>query len=140
MRRHLRAGGGKFRRGTLALIVGGIAGAPGDATAVVAAAAEAVHLATLIHDDILDGAARRRARPSLHRVFGTGPALLYGDLLFVRAVAAVHALGNTALTACLLHAVQALCRGEMLESRAKGGFPWSEAAYLRIARLKTASL
>lgn len=131
---------GKKRRGTLLLMLGRLFSAPRREAAVCAAAVETVHLATLIHDDILDGATLRRGHPALHRAHGAVPALLYGDVLFTRGFASVSALGRAALTDLLLETASSLCLGEILESRQRGRFPWSGRDYFRIASLKTAPL
>ncbi len=132
--------GGKKRRGSLILILGRLLGAPRGSVIKTAAAAEIVHLATLIHDDVIDGALRRRSRPSLPHAQGVVPALLYGDILFSRGVSTVNRLGNRELTDLLLETVHSLCSGEIQESRLSRKFPWTERDYLRVASLKTAAL
>jgi len=139
-RRRVPADGGKRRRGELILLLGRLFGAPQGRLVPAAAAVEVVHLATLVHDDVVDGAERRRDRPTLDRVQGTAPALLYGDLLFARGIAAVNRLRNPELTDLLLATVSEICAGEILETRERGSFAWEEATYLEIIRLKTASL
>lgn len=140
LRHHVLRSDGKGLRGRLMLILGYLCGAPRRPLVTAAAAVEAVHLATLIHDDIVDGATRRRRTGALHRAHGIAPALLYGDLIFARGVAAVNSLGMGELTDRLLESAHALCSGEILEAAEAGGFPWKEATYLRIVELKTASL
>jgi geranylgeranyl pyrophosphate synthase len=138
--RHTLGGYGKKRRGRLMLLLGEFLSAPRKDLLTAAAAVEAVHLATLIHDDILDGSSCRRRRITLHRVYGMVPALLYGDILFARGVAAVNGLEKAALTSLLLETVHSLCEGEILEWRYARRFPWTEETYFRIAGLKTAAL
>ena len=108
---------GKRRRGAVMLMLGRLFSAPSREVAVCAAAVETVHLATLIHDDIMDGAALRRGRFALHRAHGVAPALLYGDILFIRGFAAVHALGRAEVTDLMIRTAASLCLGELLEAR-----------------------
>ncbi len=131
---------GKRRRGAVMLMLGRLFSAPSREVAVCAAAVETVHLATLIHDDIMDGAALRRGRFALHRAHGVAPALLYGDILFIRGFAAVHALGRAEVTDLMIRTAASLCLGELLEARQRGAFPWGTREYFRIAGLKTAPL
>ena len=140
LRRHVLHAAGKQQRSRLLLILGHLCGVSRRPLITAAAAVEAVHLATLIHDDILDGATRRRSKDTLHLSHGISSALLYGDLVFTRGVSAVNSLGNKQLTDLLLSTVRALCMGEILEAREAGRFPWNERIYRRIAGLKTAAL
>lgn len=131
---------GRRRRARLLLLLGAAGGAKQGALLRAAAAVEAVHLAALIHDDVLDDAAVRRGRAALHRTVKRGAALLLGDILFSRAVASIHRLGRPALTARFLRAVDDTCAGEILETAGRGRPPWTEGLYFRIAGLKTAAL
>lgn len=133
-------GRGKNRRSVLVLALGRLLEADSGPTAVTAAAVEAVHLATLIHDDVLDGGLLRRNRPSLHREEGAAPAVLYGDLIFSRAVSAVNRIGKSGLTGLFLETVGSLVSGEILAHRMARDFPWNEDDWRRVARLKTAAL
>ncbi len=140
LKKHIPAFSGKRRRGRLFFILAREFGVSREEMLTAAAALEIVHLSTLIHDDILDGAFFRRHAAALHRACGTAPALLFGDLLLVRGIGAVTGLGIPELTALLLETGEALCAGAILEARARGGFPWGERLYFRIADGKTASL
>ncbi len=139
-RRQTPVDGGKRRRGELILILGRLFAVPEARAAAAAAAVEVIHLASLIHDDVVDGAVRRRSRPTLESLQGTGPALLYGDLLFSRGIALVNRLRVPELTDLLLQTVSEVCAGEILETRERGSFSWPEETYLKIIGLKTASL
>jgi len=132
--------GGKKRRARLIIILGRLLGAPPRDLTGTAAAVEVIHLATLIHDDVIDSAGRRRSRPTLQREQGAAPAILYGDILFSRGIARVNRIDNRALTDLILETVGALCAGEILENQLARKFPWTEKDYLEVARLKTGSL
>ncbi len=138
--RRVPADGGKRRRGELILILGRLFGVPRARVVPAAAAVEIIHLASLIHDDVVDGAELRRDLPTLDRLQGAAPALLYGDLLFSRGIAMVNRLRVPELTDLLLATVAEICAGEILETRERGSFSRDEETYLEIIRLKTASL
>ncbi|MFI5673293.1 polyprenyl synthetase family protein [Streptomyces cellulosae] len=78
--------GGKGVRQALAVLGAEAAGAPGRAGVPAAVAVELVHTFSLLHDDIMDGDAARRGRPTVWKAYGTGPAVLAGDALFALAV------------------------------------------------------
>ncbi|MFC9504582.1 polyprenyl synthetase family protein [Streptomyces sp. NPDC057002] len=80
------ASGGKGVRQALAVLGAEAAGAPGRAGVAAAVAVELVHTFSLLHDDIMDGDADRRRRPTVWKAYGTGPAVLAGDALFALAV------------------------------------------------------
>lgn len=80
------APGGKGVRQALAVLGAEAVGAPGRAGVPAAVAVELVHTFSLLHDDIMDGDAARRRRPTVWKAYGTGPAVLAGDALFALAV------------------------------------------------------
>ncbi|MFF0156318.1 polyprenyl synthetase family protein [Streptomyces sp. NPDC005263] len=81
-----RSTGGKGVRQALAVLGAEAVGAPGRAAVPAAVAVELVHTFSLLHDDIMDGDAARRRRPTVWKAYGTGPAVLAGDALFALAV------------------------------------------------------
>jgi len=132
------AAGGKRLRPLLVLLC---AGAEGGEEAVRAAAAiELVHMATLVHDDVLDDAPLRRGRPTVAATAGRERATAVGDLLFSRAFALLAAHGDTRSIALLAEASVALARGELAQRRDAFDTGVSEQRYLDRCRLKTAKL
>lgn len=111
-----------------------------------AVAMEMLHAATLIHDDIADGAAWRRGRPSVHAARGVGVAIVVGDLQFVQALrhfaAAVDTARDMALVRTVLDAGFRLCTGQLDELRGPVGIEVADLrAYCRrVADRKTATL
>jgi len=132
------AAGGKRLRPMLVFLC---ANGDSDERLVAAAAAvELLHMATLVHDDVLDSAPLRRGRPTVFAEGGRLAATTTGDLLFSRAFAELTSTGSADAVRSLSEASSALARGELMQ-RADA---WSAAVtperYLERCRLKTASL
>ncbi len=105
-----------------------------------ASAVELVHMATLVHDDIIDGASLRRGRPTIAHAQGPDVAVQVGDFLFARAFAELTATGDTDAVRELAEAALALSQGELLQQQAAFDVALTEEAYLARCRCKTASL
>jgi geranylgeranyl pyrophosphate synthase len=132
------AAGGKRLRPLLCFL-----SAPdGDAEPPLAAgvATELVHMATLVHDDLVDGARMRRGAPSAWSVFGPGAALSAGDYLFACAFAELAATGDSEAVALLAHACLDLARGEALQRSQTRRPETTIEAYLERCALKTGKL
>jgi geranylgeranyl pyrophosphate synthase len=132
------AAGGKRLRPLLALLCAGPEG--GEAAVRAAAAIELVHMATLVHDDVLDEAALRRGRPTVAATGGRGRATAVGDLLFSRAFALLARAGDSRAISLLSGASTALARGELAQRRDAYDTGVSEERYLSRCRLKTGTL
>jgi geranylgeranyl pyrophosphate synthase len=143
--------GGKRLRPLLVLICGGAAEdepgggreAPegGDAPRVrVAAAVELVHMATLVHDDVVDGALLRRGHPTVFAQDGRGTATATGDFLFSRAFALLAQNDDPEQVRTLSDACLALARGELAQRRDAYRWDVQEERYMLRCELKTASL
>jgi geranylgeranyl pyrophosphate synthase len=132
------AAGGKRLRPLLVLLC---AGADGGERAVRAAASvELVHMASLVHDDVLDAAPLRRGRPTVVASSGRGRAVAVGDVLFSRAFALLGDAGDERAIALLAEASSALARGELAQRHDAFDTAISEERYLERCRLKTAKL
>jgi len=130
--------GGKRLRPMLVLLC---AGPDGDQRAVRAAAAiELVHMATLVHDDVLDDAPLRRGLPTVAATSGREAAVATGDLLFSRAFALLADAGDSRSVALLADASVALAQGELAQRRDAFDLGLDEDRYLYRCRLKTARL
>jgi len=130
--------GGKRLRPMLVLLC---AGPAGDAAAVRAAAAiELVHMATLVHDDVLDDAPLRRGLPTVAATSGRERATATGDLLFSRAFALLADAGDARAVALLADASVALARGELAQRQDAFNLGLDEERYLSRCRLKTGRL
>lgn len=104
------------------------------------AAVELVHMATLVHDDLLDRADLRRGRPTVWAEHGEEAARAAGDYLFARAFAQLAATGDREAVAILADAALALARGEALQRRQAFRPDTSVEEYLARCSLKTGKL
>ena len=132
------AAGGKRLRPMLVLLCAG-PGA-GEAAIRAAAAIELVHMATLVHDDVLDAAPLRRGRPTVVARSGRERALAVGDLLFSRAFAELGHDGSERQVELLSGASVALALGELAQRRDAFDISISAERYLDRCGLKTARL
>lgn len=130
--------GGKRLRPMLVLLCAGPEGAEGAVRA--ASAIELIHMATLVHDDVLDDAPLRRGRPTVAATSGRDRATATGDLLFSRAFALLAEAGDRRAIELLSSASVALARGELAQRRDAYETAIEEGRYLERCRLKTAAL
>lgn len=107
---------------------------------VAGVAVELVHLATLMHDDLIDGAKLRRGRASAWSAHGPRAARTAGDYLFARAFAELSATRDAASVAVLANATLCLARGEAMQRRQRFDPDTSIDAYLERCTLKTGKL
>ncbi len=138
--------GGKRLRPLLVVLAAESAGGPGeesdaeDRLVRAAVAVELVHSATLVHDDVIDGAQLRRGRPSVAAAAGRNLAVATGDLLFSRAFAELARNGDEAQLRALSDASSALAEGELLQREDAYAMHVAVERYLRRCELKTAAL
>ncbi len=132
--------GGKRIRPLLTLLWGAASGGVREAHIEFAAACELIHLATLVHDDVLDDAQVRRNRQAMHRQHGTRAAILGGDWLFTSAfrVAARNCPGPA--IAELAAAAREVCSGEVHQNWLAGDLSLEHGEYVEMVSAKTASL
>jgi geranylgeranyl pyrophosphate synthase len=130
------AAGGKRLRPLLVFLAAGA----GEAPLAAGVAVELVHLATLVHDDLIDGARMRRGQPAAWAVHGELAALATGDYLFARAFAELAATDDAAAVAALADAARCLAAGEALQRTQQHRPDTSVEAVIERYRLKTAKL
>jgi geranylgeranyl pyrophosphate synthase len=130
--------GGKRLRPLLVLLCAGPDG--GEEAVRAAAAIELVHMATLVHDDVLDEAPLRRGLPTVAATGGRAQATAVGDLLFARAFALLAGHGQGRAIELLAGASVALARGELAQRQDAFDLTISEERYIERCRLKTATL
>ncbi len=138
----LRAGGKRLRP-LLVLTCGAIDDADeSQAAALISAGAavELVHMATLVHDDVLDDAALRRGKPTVYAEHGRPSALQTGDLLFALAFEELTASGDIEQVRALSRASSGLAQGELLQREDAWDASVTRERYLQRCTLKTARL
>ena len=135
--------------GREALVAGGkrlrpllvfLAAPAGEQPLAAGAAVELVHMATLVHDDLIDRARYRRGRRAAWAKHGPGAARAAGDYLFARAFAELAATGDHGAVGCLAHAALALARGEALQRAQTHNPETTVTSYLERCALKTGKL
>jgi geranylgeranyl pyrophosphate synthase len=130
------AAGGKRLRPLLVFL----AAPTGEAPLAAGSAVELVHMATLVHDDLIDQARYRRGRTAAWASHGPEVARATGDYLFARAFAELAATGDDAAVRCLAGATLALARGEALQRAQTNDPETSVESYLERCALKTGKL
>ena len=138
---NLLSNSGKLLRPTLSLLVAKALGTPSEDSVRFAAATELLHNATLLHDDVADGSAQRRGRPTVAALLGPSAAVLVGDFWLARAMELVVKAERRDLAIPLFsRTLTDLAEGEMLQLEKAASADTTEQDYLRIVHCKTASL
>ncbi|HKW00201.1 MAG TPA: polyprenyl synthetase family protein [Vicinamibacterales bacterium] len=140
MGKYIQMSGGKRVRPAVLLLAARLCGYTGDRDVLNAAVVEFIHTATLVHDDIIDGAETRRGRLAAHSRWGSDVTVLLGDYLYIRSMA-------MALTQDTLDIVRLLCdctlkmiEGELYQLTKTGDVNLTEDEHFEIIRRKTAHL
>jgi octaprenyl-diphosphate synthase len=143
--RHVERYRGKMLRPTLALLCGAAtgddgAGPPAEALVTVAAVVEIVHMATLVHDDVLDDATIRRGGETISSLSGNETAVILGDYLIASAYHLCSGLDSPEPARIVGRVSRQLCAGELLQLSNRDNLSLDEATYFEILAGKTASL
>jgi geranylgeranyl pyrophosphate synthase len=136
---HLLAAGGKRIRPTLGLLTGKMLGAPAERLITLAAAVELLHTATLVHDDLIDGALLRRGSATLNAQWSPPATVLTGDFIFARAAKLAAETNHLPLMKLFAETLAIIVNGELTQLFAARGVANRENYYRRIYA-KTASL
>ncbi len=137
---HLLLAKGKMVRPTLLLLASNVDGSPEARATTLAAVAELIHLATLVHDDAVDHSVMRRGRPTINALFSHQVSVIMGDFLYSRALSDLVRLGDMEPLAVFTNASNALTLGEMRQLAALDALAFSEDDYDTLIESKTASL
>ena len=137
---HIIFGGGKRLRPLLMVLSARICGYTGNYDVTFSTAIEYLHAATLLHDDLVDGAALRRGKPVAHSKWGNSIAVLVGDFLLARALSISAGTGNLNIIRTLSKLTEDMSQGEVLQFMRKGDISLTEDEYLEVIRRKTALL
>ena len=136
---YLREGGGKRIRPSLLLLSAHLLDYSGPSAIRLGAVVEMVHTATLVHDDIIDGAQTRRGRPSPNTTWGNEKCVLAGDWLYMQAFRVALEERNLRVLDLLIDLTQQMVEGELLQIQ-RLGKAVSEAEYYDLIYRKTACL
>ncbi|HUS25593.1 MAG TPA: polyprenyl synthetase family protein [Candidatus Binatia bacterium] len=137
---HIVAAGGKRMRPAVVLLGARALGCRSDEPALLAAVIEFIHTATLLHDDVVDGADRRRGLSTANALFGNAGTVLSGDFLYSRSFQMMVDSGRMAVMRVLADTTNAIAQGEVLQLMNCGDPDVTEERYLRVIELKTARL
>jgi len=137
---HVRGFRGKMLRPALVLLTADALGSVTEDHRVIAAVVEMVHLATLVHDDVLDEALIRRQQPTINQLRGNEAAVMLGDCLISHAFHLCASLESQHASRRIGATTNTVCEGELLQLHHRGNRALDENTYLKIIRRKTAAL
>src|SRR5947207_12504177 len=120
--RHVSRFRGKMLRPCLVLLSGQACGAAGDAHVTIATVVEMVHMATLVHDDVLDEAELRRKGATLNHLRGNEAAVLLGDYLISHSYHLCSSLDSQFPGRVISRATNEVCEGELLQIEHRNDF------------------
>jgi octaprenyl-diphosphate synthase len=133
-------GNGKHLRPTLVALAANSIGQVSSAHVTAAVIIEMVHLATLVHDDVMDEAEIRRGQLTLAANWGNEIAVLFGDCLFAQALKLAASFPTTEVCRAVSMATNTVCTGEILQTQHRRNFEISRRDYFRVIGMKTAEL
>ena len=131
---------GKQLRPALVFLTGKMFGGPAEAHYTCAKVVELIHTATLVHDDILDGATVRRREPTINHLHGNEVPVLLGDFIYALAFHMAVGLEDPTCARLFSDAVRTVCQGEITQCLHRGDTTWDQERYYAVIREKTASL
>src|SRR5436190_9610489 len=133
-------GQGKHLRPALVALTANALGKVNDSHVTVAAIIEMVHLATLVHDDVMDEAEIRRGRLTLAANWGNEVAVLFGDCLFAHALKMAASFPTPEVCRAVALATNTVCSGEILQMQHRRDFQFTREKYFKVLEMKTAEL
>ena len=131
---------GKRIRPALAVLSGGATGGTHEGHTRLSVILELVHIASLVHDDIMDGADIRRQVPTAVAKWGSSLSVLLGDSLFAYALELATEFDDTHVCRTIARASRDVCSGEILQTQRRFDLNLSVADYLKMIEMKTAAL
>lgn len=131
---------GKQLRPALVALAANAAGRTSDDHVTLAVVIEMVHLATLVHDDVMDSAEIRRRRPTLAANWGNEISVLVGDCLFAHSLKLAASYPTPVICRAVASATNTVCSGEILQTHRRLNFEVSRAEYFKVLAMKTAEL
>jgi octaprenyl-diphosphate synthase len=133
-------GQGKRLRPMVALLTGGATGGITPAHVDLAVILELIHVATLVHDDIMDEAERRRGQPTVNARWGNALSVLLGDCLFAQALNLSTNFNKAEISRSIAQAARDVCSGEIIQTQRRFDLHLGIDEYRRIVEMKTGSL
>jgi octaprenyl-diphosphate synthase len=131
---------GKQLRPMLVSLSGEALGKLNDSHLTVAVIIEMVHLATLVHDDVVDEAQLRRGRPTVTANWGNEVSVLLGDCLFAQALKLAASFPTPEICRAVAGATNTVCAGEILQTCCRGDFNVARSHYFKMVAMKTGEL
>lgn len=137
---HILFSGGKRLRPLLMILCARLCGYSGRYDKTLSTVFEYLHAATLLHDDIVDGADLRRGKPVAHAIWGSAAAVLVGDFLLARCLTIAAETENPDVVRVIAEITENMSQGEIHQLVKKRDLNLSESEYLEVIRRKTAVL
>src|SRR6267378_1339200 len=131
---------GKQLRPSLLALSAGATGRVDDSHILAAVVVEMVHLATLVHDDVMDEAKIRRGRPTMAARWGNQISVLLGDCLFAHALKLAASFPTTEICRAVSAATNTVCSGEILQTQSRKNFEITREQYFKMLQMKTGEL
>lgn len=138
--RHVAKFRGKMLRPTLVLLCGKAVGELTPAHITIATVVEMVHMATLVHDDVLDEADMRRRGATINHLKGNEAAVMLGDYLISHSYHLCSSLNDASVARLIAKTTNQVCEGELLQLSNRDNLDLDEETYITIVSRKTASL
>ena len=140
MGRYIQNSGGKRVRPAVLLMAARLSGYTGDRAVLYASVVEFIHTATLVHDDIIDGADLRRGRLAVHSRWGNDITVLLGDYLYIKSMAMALTQDSLEIIRLLCDVTLRMIEGELYQLTKQGDVDITEEEHFEIIRRKTAFL
>jgi len=131
---------GKRIRPALSILAGGATGGVDEDHVKIGVILELIHMATLVHDDIMDGATTRRMVPTANSKWGNGLSVLLGDALFSHALSLATDFDSIEICRKVGRASREVCEGEILQTQRRFDLSLTKEDYFRIINMKTGAL
>ena len=140
MGQYIQKSGGKRVRPAVLLMAARLGGYTGDRAVLYASVVEFIHTATLVHDDIIDGADLRRGRLAVHSRWGNDITVLLGDYLYIKSMAMALTQDSLEIIRLLCDVTLRMIEGELYQLTKTGDVDITEEEHFEIIRRKTAYL
>jgi octaprenyl-diphosphate synthase len=137
---HLIFSGGKRIRPLLNMLCARLCGYTDEFIKRFSTIVEFLHAATLLHDDVVDGASMRRGKPAAHLIYGAPVTVLVGDFLLARALSIAAETKNPKIIQVIAEITESMCQGEIVQLIRKGDVELTESQYMDVIRRKTGFL